>query len=124
MKILFSCTVDLDEQCAVAHLNGELDKSNVGCLTARLRPLAAAGRDMVVDLSGLSFFGTAGLTALANLQWHAAMAGGSVRLAGLPAPVRRLLAVTGTQDWFTIDAATARTRTPLGNSAAGHSRYR
>jgi anti-anti-sigma factor len=79
---------------------------------------------MIVDLSGLSFFGTAGLTALADLQRHASMAGGSVRLAGLPAPVRRLLAVTGTQDWFTIDAGTTRARTSLGNGAAGHSRYR
>lgn len=99
---IFTCAVDIDEQRAVAYLNGELDMSTAQCLVDRLRPVAMAGRDLVVDLAGISFFGTAALTALAELDRHATAAGGSVRLSQLPAPVRRLLAVTGTADHFGI----------------------
>jgi anti-sigma B factor antagonist len=99
---LFTCAVDIDEQRAVAHLNGELDMSTAQCLLDRLGPLAVAGRDLVVDLAGISFFGAAALTALADLDRCATAAGGSVRLSRLPAPVWRLLAVTGTADRFDI----------------------
>jgi anti-anti-sigma factor len=99
---IFTCTVDIDEQRAVAYLNGELDMSTAQCLVDRLRPVALAGRDLVVDLAGISFFGTAALTALAELDRRATAAGGSIRLSQLPAPVWRLLAVTGTADRFDI----------------------
>jgi len=63
---IFSCSVDVDDRCAVVHLNGELDMSTVPRLVEPLRPLATAGRDMLVDFSGIDFFGTVGLTALAD----------------------------------------------------------
>jgi anti-anti-sigma factor len=91
---IFTCTVDIDEQRAVAYLNGELDMSTAHCLVDRLRPVAMAGRDLVVDLARISFFRTAALTALAELDLRATAAGGSIRLSQLPAPVWRLLAVT------------------------------
>jgi anti-sigma B factor antagonist len=101
MKI-FTCAVDIDDQHAVAHLNGELDMSTVRCLVERLRPIAAAGRDLVVDLAGISFFGTAGLGALDELDRYATAAGGSIRLSHVPALVWRLLAVTGSANRFDI----------------------
>jgi anti-anti-sigma regulatory factor len=48
------------------------------------------------------FFGTAGLVALDELDRHATAAGGSIRLSQLPAPVRRLLAMTGSANRFDI----------------------
>jgi anti-sigma B factor antagonist len=99
---IFTCAVDIDEQRAVAYLKGELDMSTAQCLVDRLRPLAMAGRDLVVDLAGISFFGTAALAALAELDRHATAAGGSIRFSQVPTPVWRLLAVTGTADRFNI----------------------
>jgi anti-sigma B factor antagonist len=115
---IFTCAVDMDEHRAVAYLNGELDMSTVHCLVDRLRPVATAGRDLVVDLAGISFFGTAGLAAFDQLDRHATAAGGSMRLSQLPAPVWRLLAVTGSADRFDIvehgpnEAAGLRRRPP------------
>jgi anti-sigma B factor antagonist len=99
---IFTCALDIDEHHAVAYLNGELDMNTVHCLVDRLQPVATAGRDLVVDLAGVNFFGTAGLVALDELDRHATAAGGSIRLSQLPAPVRRLLAVTGSANRFDI----------------------
>jgi anti-anti-sigma factor len=99
---IFTCALDIDEQHAVAYLNGELDMNTVHCLVDRLRPVATAGRDIVIDLAGIDFFGTAGLMALDELDRHATAAGGSIRLSQLPAPVRRLLAVTRSANRFEI----------------------
>ncbi|WP_431239828.1 STAS domain-containing protein [Mycolicibacterium aichiense] len=99
---LFTCALHSDEQHAVAYLRGELDMSTVHCLIERLRPVAPAGRDLVIDLAGVTFFGAAGLVALDELDSRATAAGGSIRLAQLPAPVWRLLAATGTTNRFGI----------------------
>jgi anti-sigma B factor antagonist len=99
---IFTCAVEIDEQRAVAYLNGELDMSTVPGLLDRLQPVAMAGRDLVVDLAGISFFGTAALTALAELDRHATASGGSIQLSHLPAPVWRVLVLTGTADRFRI----------------------
>lgn len=101
MKI-FTCAVDIDDQHAVAHLIGELDMTTAHCLVERLRPIATAGRDLVVDLAGISFLGTAGLAALDELDRSATAAGGSIRLSRLPALVWRLFAVTGSANRFDI----------------------
>jgi anti-sigma B factor antagonist len=98
----FSCAVDINAQHAVAHLSGDLDMTGDHGLIERLRPIATAGRDLVVDLAGIDFFGTAGLWALDELNRHALAAGGSIRLSAPPAPVRRLLAVTGSPYRFDI----------------------
>ena len=99
---LFTCAIRVDEQRAIAYLRGELDMSTVPCLIDRLRPVATAGRDLVVDFAGVTFFGAAGLVALDELDHHATAAGSSIRLAQLPSPVWRLLAVTGTTNRFDI----------------------
>jgi anti-sigma B factor antagonist len=98
----FTCALDIDDRHAVAHLNGDLDMTTVQCLVERLRPIATAGRDLVVDLAGIDFFGTAGLRALDELDRHALAAGGSIRLSQPPALVCRLLAVTGSANRFAI----------------------
>jgi anti-anti-sigma factor len=99
---IFTCMVDIDDQHAVAHLNGELDMDTALCLVQRLRPIATAGRDLVIDLGGISFFGTAALGALDELDRYASAAGGSILLSHLPALVWRLLGVTGWANRFDI----------------------
>ena len=53
---MFTCALDIDEQHAVARLNGELDMNTVHCVIDRLLPVVTAGRDLVVDLAGINFF--------------------------------------------------------------------
>ncbi|WP_201408314.1 STAS domain-containing protein [Mycobacterium paraintracellulare] len=101
---LFSCAVHLEHDCVLVYLDGELDMGAVECLNAVLDPLVAAGRNVIVDLSGLSFFGTAGLIALADLEARTTAVSGSIQLVKPSAAVRRVLMVTGTHNWFTIDA--------------------
>jgi anti-anti-sigma factor len=60
------------------------------------------GRDIVVDLSGLSFVDTAGVIALVDLQRHATTAGGSLRLTKPPRLLRRLVELAGMNDMFAV----------------------
>lgn len=106
VKELFSCAVAFRNDCAIAYLCGELDMSTADCVKAPLVPLAVAGWDIVLELSNLTFVGTAGLRALADIQESAAAAGGSTRMAEVPDIVRRLLSVTGMEDRFAIAAHT------------------
>lgn len=99
---IFSCTVDMDRDPALAYLEGELDMSTVGGLVEQLDPLAASGRHMVINLAGLSFLGTAGIKALAEVRQDAIAAGGSMHLTEVPFLVERVLAVTGMCDEFPI----------------------
>ena len=107
MEQLFSCTVVLKSQRAVAYLNGELDSFTAECLFARLAPLAASGMHVIVDLSGLSFLGTIGPVVLSDLDRCACTKGGSVRLAEVTAKASRVLDVTGMRDRLTVDAGAA-----------------
>ncbi|MCW2690099.1 MAG: rsbV [Mycobacterium sp.] len=99
---LFSCSVTLQRGGAVVFLDGELDMCTAQRLLARLRPLAKTGRDLVVDVSGVSFFGSAGLAALTDVQRRATAAGGSMCLVDVPSPVWRMLALSGAHDRFAI----------------------
>ena len=103
----YSRTVIFGDNRAVAYLGGELDAYNITCLTARLTPIAATGRDIIVDVAALSFLGTAGLIALAELERDATTAGGSLRLTEPPPSLRRLLDLVGMNDTFSIVGACA-----------------
>ncbi|HZA10314.1 STAS domain-containing protein [Mycobacterium sp.] len=109
MTDLLTCTVISNHECAIAYLDTELEISSVDWLADRLSPLAAEGRDVVLNLAALRFLGTAGLHALVDLGQQATATGGSVRLAEPPAAVWRLLNVVGMQNFFGI----ARSRADL-----------
>jgi anti-sigma B factor antagonist len=99
----FCCrTVLFSDECTVAYLRGELDAYSAICLTARLKPLAMAGRNIVVDSAGLSFVDTAGVSALVDLLRVATAAGGSLRLTKPPRLLRRLLTLAGINDVFAV----------------------
>ena len=102
MNRLFSCAVVFTSDCPAAYLDRELDMSTVKCLVDRFTPLATAGCDIIVNLAGLTFLGTAGLLAMAELQRATDAARGSVLLAEPPTLVWRVLAVAGMKDRFTI----------------------
>jgi anti-anti-sigma factor len=76
---------------------GELDISSTNGVRIRLGRLIGVRRDVVIDLSGLTFIGASGLAMFTTL--HAAMRarGGSLRLCGLRPRHRQLFEWTQLQ---------------------------
>jgi len=79
-----------------AHVQGELDAASNPLLQASLlRALRRAGRVLTVDLSGVSFFGSAGVTALVWVSQHPEAAGKHVRVVATSRIVTGPLELTG-----------------------------
>ncbi|MFI7446158.1 STAS domain-containing protein [Nonomuraea sp. NPDC049714] len=80
---------------------GELDIATVDVLrTHLLQVLERAGGEVVLELSGLSFIDAAGLGALVALRGQARLHRTELLLAGVPAPMARLLRITGLDGHF------------------------
>ncbi|GLZ36960.1 STAS domain-containing protein [Actinokineospora sp. NBRC 105648] len=75
----------------VVALAGEIDSATTPDLRTRL---AALSGDLIVELSEVSFLGVAGLVLFLELGESLRAAGGSLRLAGVPPHVARLIART------------------------------
>jgi anti-sigma B factor antagonist len=79
---------------------GEVDMDTADQLSAVLSTALPTGRRLLIDLSGVGFFGSAGVRVLAE-QHAAAVAGGRrIEFRGLPAMVRRVLQISGMLEWF------------------------
>lgn len=61
-------------------VQGELDEATAPMLVSQLGAAVEPGRDLVVDLGGLGFCGSAGLSALILVERRVSDAGGSLRL--------------------------------------------
>ena len=71
---LFALEIDGDE----VTVRGEVDTDNRDALMAALRPLATRGGHLVVDLRGLTFLDSAGISCLVEARGIARQHGGSV----------------------------------------------
>ena len=81
---------------AVVSVGGEVDLETATRLgDAALEALRELSPHLVLDLSGVSFMDSTGLKVLLSLQRSAALAGGSLTVAGATRPVRRILTLTG-----------------------------
>lgn len=77
---------------AVVTAHGELDASNANALADYVARCAAHSKQVILDLTGLEFFGTAGFSALHTINVRCAGAG--VRWVVVPSgPVSRLLRI-------------------------------
>jgi anti-sigma B factor antagonist len=74
---------------------GEIDAMTVPGLADVLLPHPAAAETVVVDLSGVGFIGTTGLSVLVHAQRRAITTGGKLKLVTGPHCVRRALEMTG-----------------------------
>jgi anti-anti-sigma factor len=80
---------------AVVQLNGEIDGSNAGQVSG-LADAFAAATVIICDMSGVSFLGAAGLTALLRLAAQLSLTGRHLVLTGTDHhPVRRPIAICG-----------------------------
>ena len=90
---------------ATVSVRGELDAATAPDLADLCHSVHADGaRDLVIDLTDTSFLDSSGLRAL--IEAHRLFSSdGNLALAHASEPVRRLLEITGLDDYFTLDAA-------------------
>jgi anti-anti-sigma factor len=85
-------TADWGPSFVVVTAHGELDASNAGQLADYVQRCAARSQSVILDLSGLEFFGTAGFSALHTINVRCA--GADMRWAVVPSKaVSRLLQI-------------------------------
>ena len=85
-------TAEWGPSFVVVTAHGELDASNANQLADYVQSCAAHSKSIIVDLSGLEFFGTAGFSALHTINVRSA--GADVRWAVVPSKaVSRLLRI-------------------------------
>ncbi|MFG3227228.1 STAS domain-containing protein [Kitasatospora sp. NPDC048194] len=89
----------------VLHVAGDLDYEHAPDLRRHLDTLALHEHQcLVVDLSGLEFCDSSGITALLAARRHAHASGADIVLAAVPANTLRVLALVGLDQVFTIRA--------------------
>jgi anti-anti-sigma factor len=87
----------------VLKLFGELDYANVGELRAVLDGLSLRpGQCLVLDMSGLEFCDSSGITALIAARSNAQAVQADVALAAVPPNTLRVLRIVGLDQIFTI----------------------
>ncbi|MFF7441656.1 STAS domain-containing protein [Streptomyces sp. NPDC008122] len=104
---MFSVDVRQEERGTVLVLRGELDfDSAVQLDEAGLRGpgAGAAPGPVVVDLAALTFCDSSGISALLRLHQVLSARGRPLVLAAVPPTVRRLFALTGLDQIFTVHA--------------------
>lgn len=88
----------------IVSVTGELDMSTVDQVAVALQDATTRGVPVVLDMTGLRFFSSAGLRLLVRLHEGASV---DVRLAGDQRVVLRPLELTGLLDLFPVHASVA-----------------
>jgi anti-sigma B factor antagonist len=88
----------------IVSVTGELDMSTVDQVAVALQDAVTRGVPVVLDMTGLRFFSSAGLRLLVRLHETASV---DVRLAGDQRVVLRPLELTGLLDLFPVHASVA-----------------
>jgi anti-sigma B factor antagonist len=89
----------------VVALHGELDIADAAGVMAALAAAAAGNPRIIVDLAALEFIDCCALGVLGRVRAQARQAGGDLLLAAPRGPVRRILALTGLIDVFSVHAS-------------------
>lgn len=94
----------------VIAIGGELDLDTVHLLTELVDRIADHHPARVgIDMSGVTFFCAAGLSALLRARQTIAAVGGRLVLMAPSVPTEKILAITDTRHLFAFDTATATT---------------
>jgi anti-sigma B factor antagonist len=89
----------------VLEVAGELDMATASQLREVLRDLTLRrGQQLIIDMAGLGFCDSSGMTALITGRNHAVAADASVALTGVPNHLRRALQVAGLDQIFPVHA--------------------
>jgi anti-sigma B factor antagonist len=98
--VRFSAELMNGEGPAVVKLLGELDLSTAPLLEACLEGLGADGADVRLDLSGLSFCDSSGISAMVTASKRATKRGGHLSIFSPQPAVRSVLEITGLLDYL------------------------
>jgi anti-anti-sigma factor len=93
----------------VVPITGDLDVDTAPGFADWLAPMAAHGCHLVLDLSGVTSLGCAGLTLFVDLDREAIAAGGSLHLCPVPASILRVIQAAGSDAKFDTHVPAART---------------
>jgi anti-sigma B factor antagonist len=91
----------------VVVLRGDLDVTGAADAEAVITALVARGRYLIIDMSALGFIDCSALGALRKVRGLARQGGGDVVLAAPRPLVRRLLALTGNDEVFSVQVSVA-----------------
>jgi anti-anti-sigma factor len=91
----------LDRCYVVVHPPAELDEATAPAFAERVRAIED-NTDIVVDLRGLRFCGSAGIRLLLDLRQHAASHECTLTLSSPPPLFDRLLTICGLEDHFDV----------------------
>ncbi|GAA1532898.1 STAS domain-containing protein [Actinomadura kijaniata] len=87
----------------VLHVAGDLDYTHAPGFRDRVQQLTlTAGQCLVLDLSGLEFCDSSGITALLAARQHVRAADAVIILAAVPSNLMRTLTLVGLDQVFTI----------------------
>jgi anti-anti-sigma factor len=89
----------------VVALDGELDVGDAESVMVVLAAVVARDPRIIVDLAALEFIDCCALGGLGRVRAQARQAGGDLLLAAPHGPVRRILALTGLIDVFSVHAS-------------------
>ena len=104
----------------VAQVRGELDAAGNPLLQATLlQALRRASRVLTIDLSGVTFFGSAGVTALVWVSQHPEAAGKHVRVVATSRIVTGPLELTGLLERLDVQGMPETPDGPAGASPDG-----
>jgi anti-sigma B factor antagonist len=110
-------TIDLptqDGDVPVLHVAGDLDHHTAPRLREALEKVSSAGQSVVLDLSGLTYCDSTGITVFINAYKRAKPAGGRVLIAGLNPDLVEVFTIIGLDQIFvfhpTVDEAIAASR--------------
>lgn len=98
--VCFSAELLDGEGPAVVKLLGELDLSTAPQLEACLEELGANGADVRLDLSGLSFCDSSGISAMVTASKQVTERGGHLSIVSPQPAVRSVLEITGLLDYL------------------------
>lgn len=96
-------TVTANDQEIHASIVGEVDADNCTQMGAALLDTPTAGRPVIVDVSGLTFLDSSGISELLRVRQLVVDAGGSFTLDDPTDSVRRVLEMTGLLQTFGLD---------------------
>jgi len=97
----FSVTTRTTEAGAVVTVEGELDVATAPRLRAGIDTLVLrSGQRLVVDLAGVTFCDSSGISTLIAARNVAEAAGAGIALAAVPGRLRRTFGLIGLADFF------------------------
>ncbi|MHC5068144.1 MAG: STAS domain-containing protein [Planctomycetota bacterium] len=88
----------------IVHLSGKLDGNTIHQLDSQLQRLATSGRNLVIDLSRLSYIASAGVGLFISTQQLLQQHNAQLRLAQPTAMVREIFDILGLDKLFQIHA--------------------